>query len=139
MFDARESDHGEAVCDDLSDFVVVFVGVFDEGEGDVFGDVEGIEEGAHLEEESTASSEGHELAFVEGIDASAIEPDLTAVWAEESDDVLEHDGFSGAGGADDDDALAALDGEGDAVEDDEASEAFCDIAKFDDWDGHGCR
>jgi hypothetical protein len=30
-----------------------------------------------------------------------------------------------------------LDGEGNAVEDDEVSEAFGDIAKFDNGEGHG--
>jgi hypothetical protein len=77
------------------------------------------------------------MSFGEGVDALAVEEDLTAFGFEEADDMFEHDAFSGAAGADDDDALAALYGEVDAVEDNEVAEAFCDVAEFYDGGEHG--
>src|SRR5206468_1902150 len=87
-----------------------------EGAGDVVADGEGVEEGAHLEEEAEALADLHELALGHEVDAAAVEVDLAVVGLEEADDVLEENALTGAAGADDDEGLSAVDGEGEVVE-----------------------
>jgi hypothetical protein len=122
--------------DDVFDFGFGMGAVFAEGEGDVFEDIEGIEEGAALEEEAEVCADGFELPFAEVVDSLVAEEDLSRVGAKEADNVLEEDGFSRAGGPEDDDGLVVGDVEVEAIEDDVVAEGFVDIDEADERRGH---
>jgi hypothetical protein len=104
-----EFDDFEGFLDAAFDFGGVFDAGFDEGEGDVLGDGEAIEEGGVLEEVADAAAEGGELAFGESAEGGAVELDGTGVGMEETDDVFEQDAFAFAGGADEDEGFAPAD------------------------------
>ena len=67
----------------------------------------------------------------DGLDVLAVDEDASGVGGEEVDDVPQGDGFAGAGAADDDEGFAAVDGEGDVVEDGFGAEALGDMVEGD--------
>ena len=109
--------------------------LFVEAIGYVVFDVEGVEEGGLLEDHADLRAELVEVALGHGGDLLAEDADGAGVGAEEAIGELEQDGFSGAGGAEDDEGLAAVDGEGDVFENDFLVEGEGDV--FEDDDGAG--
>ena len=92
----------------------VFVG---EGEVDVFGDGEVVEEVVALEDHADAfAGEVGALFAVERVDGGGFEKEFTAPGVVEHGEDVEEGGFAGAGGAHDGDELAGVDGEVDAAE-----------------------
>jgi hypothetical protein len=134
-----EFDDFEGFLDAAFDFGGVFDAGFDEGEGDVLGDGEAIEEGGVLEEVADAAAEGGELAFGESAEGGAVELDGAGVGMEETDDVFEQDAFAFAGGADEDEGFAPADIEVDTLEDFLGIEAFVEAADLNERGRSGLR
>ena len=127
-----EFDDAEGFADAFFEFFVVADAGFVEGEGDVLGDVHGIEEGAVLEEDAEFAADGAELAFFHVRDIGAVDGDGALIGLEEADEMFEEDAFSTATGADEDGALAAGDSEVDALEDVLVSEGFMDVVDLEE-------
>jgi hypothetical protein len=134
-----EFDDFEGLLDAAFDFGGVFDASFDEGEGDVLGDGEAIEEGGVLEEVADAAAEGGELAFGEAAEGGAVELDGAGVGMEKADDVFEQDAFAFAGRADEDEGFAPADVEVDPLEDLLGVKAFVEAADLNERGRSGLR
>lgn len=107
--------------------------VFVEAVGDVVADGDGVEEGRLLKDHADAAAEFEEIFLAHGGDVVAEDLNGAGVGLEEAVDELQEDGFAAACGAEDDAGFAALDGEGDVLEDGLYIEGDGDV--FDDNDG----
>jgi len=106
--------------------------VFVEAVGDVVTDGEGVEESRLLEDHADAAAEFEEVDFGHRGDVVAEDVDGSGVGLEEAVYELHEDGFAAACGAEDDAGFAALDGEGDVLEDGFNVEDDGDIVYDDD-------
>ncbi len=102
-------------------------GVLAEGEKDVLLDGHGVKEGGLLEEEADLGANLIELGGFCLIDALIAEPHLAAIGLDESDDVLEDDRLSNAGGAEHDRGLTLGEVHGGAAEDALGAEPFVEF------------
>jgi hypothetical protein len=134
-----EFDDFEGFLDAAFDFGGVFDASLDEGEGDVLGDGEAIEEGGVLEEVADAAAEGGELTFGEAAEGGAVELDGAGVGMEKADDVFEQDAFAFAGRADEDEGFAPADVEVDPLEDLLGVKAFVEAADLNERGRSGLR
>jgi hypothetical protein len=127
-----EFNDAEGFADAIFESFVIADTGFAEGEGDVLGDVHGVEEGAVLEEDAEFAADGAEFAFLEVRDFGAIDDDGALIGLEEADEVFEEDAFTAAAGADEDGALATGDIEVDAAKDVLMSEGFLEAVDFEE-------
>lgn len=127
----REMDGFELGTDAVGDLGVGEAEVFAQRVGDIFKDGQGVEEGGELEDHRDAFADIKELGFAEGCDIDASVEDLAAIGAEESDEHLDHDAFSGAGAAEDGECFAGENVEGEVFIDDFWAERFLDMEVLD--------
>ena len=113
VFEGDELERFDDAAVDLLLGDVIFV----KAVGDVVTDGEGVEEGRLLEDHADAAAEFEEVDFGHGGDVVAEDVDGSGVGLEEAVDELHEDGFAAACRAEDDAGFAALDGEGDVLED----------------------
>jgi len=128
VFEGDELERFDDAAVDLLLGDVIFV----KAVGDVVTDGEGVEEGRLLEDHADAAAEFEEVDFGHGGDVVAEDVDGSGVGLEEAVDELHEDGFAAACRAEDDAGFAALDGEGDVLEDGFDVEDDGDIVDDDD-------
>ena len=106
--------------------------VFVEAVGDVVFDIEGVEQGAFLEDHADVGAHGEDFALGHGGKLATEDGDLAGVGVEETVGELHEGAFATAGGAEDDAGFAAGDGEGNVGEDFVGFEADGDMVEGDD-------
>ena len=87
-----------------------------EAEGDVFPDLEAVEQCAALEQHAELAKEFLALIFLHADDFDAVDLDTALFRRKQAEDAFEKHRFAGAGTADDDHALAPADLQVDAVQ-----------------------
>src|SRR3954453_9555248 len=132
---AAEADLAEAAIADLGDLVLGLVGVLAQRECHVVVDVHRAEERAVLEEDAELLAHLEEVVVAHVRDRLAVDEDVTVVRVEQADHVLDADGLTGSGRAQDHRDLVVRDAEVEAVEDLVAAERLVDVDELDRVDG----
>ena len=107
----------------------------DQAERDVLPDGQGVEQRGPLEQHAELGQHPGAIGTAQMDGRLAIDQDLAAVWTQQAQDAFQQDGLAAAGAADDDDALALLDLQIDALQHLLAAEGLAQ-ALDDDLGGH---
>ncbi len=97
----KQAHEGGLLHHDLTHLALALFGVLAQRERDVVVQIHGAEQRAVLEEHAELAPHPVQVTFAHADGLLAVNPDLALVGPEEADDVLEENGFAGAGGAHD--------------------------------------